>query len=539
MGGAASGLAGVPLLAACGQQKSTGKPAADAAKATGSPKRGGTLNLPVIADFFDYDTSLNGKSQPNPHATSLAYNSLLDYKHGPDVPYGQNTVAPGLAERWESPDAMTFTFHLRPGLKFANLPPVNGRELTSADVKWTYEYYSRSGDFAGQKMPGGAFSYMFEGLDRIETPDATTIVVRFKQPFAPFLQYAWVDALPIVAHEIYDKDGDFKQQLVGSGPFQLDAASTQRGARWVFKRNPNYWQQGQPYVDTIQYIVLPDDASQYAAFQTQQIDILDAIVDLTAVAIIQKNNLKAIVQKAPRPGAQGMYVTYTHPPFNDPRMRMALSLAQDRDAFDRTFAAGQGGWVLPEALPDLWTQQEIKELIKYDPAQAKQMIGQAGYPDGVQVEFMQREGNVATNVVELLQSQLKKVGIDLTIKPADKATGSRKLHSGDFGMESSEWAVYGDMDSRYYGQYYSTSPSNWIKVKDATLDPLILAQRQEPDVERRRQRERDLTKYMAENAVAFALYRPVTYTFSQPYVKNYRAHWLQDDWDAANLWLAK
>ena len=105
----------------------------------------------------------------------------MGVKLGPSVDFNDVQLVPLLAEKWEiSPDAKTYTFQLRKGVKFQNLPPVNGREFTSDDVKFSYEYSSRTGQFKESKLPPGKFVQYFEGLEKIETPDANTAVLHLK-----------------------------------------------------------------------------------------------------------------------------------------------------------------------------------------------------------------------------------------------------------------------------------------------------------------------------------------------------------------------
>src|SRR5712692_5472155 len=224
------GLAGAGLAAAgllgcgTGPKQSSGAPSTSGS-ASGKPKAGGKIAVNVTTDPFDWDLSYVGKSIPNGNGQALAYEGLLHFKYGPDIKYGDTQVGPKLAEKWENPDAQTFTFHLRPGLKFANLPPVNGRELTSADVKWTYEYWSRTGQFGDKKLPQAQFNWFFEGATSIQTPDPSTVVLKFKEPYVPFINYAGSYNNPIVAHEIFDQYGNFKDHMVGTGPYQLEEAS--------------------------------------------------------------------------------------------------------------------------------------------------------------------------------------------------------------------------------------------------------------------------------------------------------------------------
>src|SRR5207302_11049520 len=122
----------------------------------------------------------------------------------------------------------------------------------------------------------GQFDAMFEGMTGIETPDPYTAVVKFKDPFVPFVAYAASDYNPIVPHEIFDQDGHLHDKIAGTGAFQLDTVNTQKGTRCVWKKNANYWQPGKPYLDQVRWVVVPDDAAAIAAFQSKQVDQLES-----------------------------------------------------------------------------------------------------------------------------------------------------------------------------------------------------------------------------------------------------------------------
>ena len=266
-------LPGLLLAAACSAPSAS--PSGGAASGSTDPKPGGSLALRITGDPFDWDLSYVGKSIPNGDSQPFIYNSLLGYKTGPGLKHAELVLRPELAETWAvSPDGSTFTFNLRKGVKFAPKEPVNGRELTAADVKWSYEYWSRSGQFKDKKLPTGQFGWMYEGLKAVDTPDDHTVVVRFSEPFAPFLNYAASDYNPVVAHEIYDRDGHMKNTAVGTGAFQLDETASQKGSRWVFKKHPSYWEPGRPYLDEVRLLVIPDDSTALAAFKTRQVDML-------------------------------------------------------------------------------------------------------------------------------------------------------------------------------------------------------------------------------------------------------------------------
>lgn len=540
LGTTALGSSATALLASCGVGKKNGSASSQSSSSqNATPKPGGTLNVPLRADFFDFDNSTDGKDN---YATQLAYDTLLQFREGPGVPYDQLTTAPSLAERWEvSSDATTYTFHLRPGLKFATVPPVNGRALTSDDVKWSYEYYARSDQFKNSKLKPSLFSYMLQGMDRVDTPDPQTAVVHFSAPFGPFLNYASTPVLPIVPHEIYDADGNFSNRMAGSGPFQLNTVASQRGAQWLFTKNPSYWDSGKPYVDQIREFVLTDEATLYAAFQTKQIDILQDVSDPSVLPTLKTNNPDAVIQQSINPNTAIIWLSVQHPPFSDLRLRQAFNLAIDRDELSQTLAGAKGDWAMPASLPGMWTTQEIKQILKFNPAQAKQLVSAAGYPNGLDVDLMASTSSNSTQVktAQLVQAQLKKANINITIKPTEATTYSTSLHSGTFTASVAQALIFADLDSRFFGAFHSGSGSNYIGLKDPKLDQMIEAQRREPDPTKRQQLIKDTSRYLAENAYETTLYQQVLYTLWHPYVKGYGDNWMRNNWNAPNVWLAR
>jgi peptide/nickel transport system substrate-binding protein len=229
LGAVAAGGAGLALLSACGSTRKSGGAASNAGGQAGKPRYGGMLHAPIKNDEFDFDPS--GKATSNRQTPSQVFNSLLHMKDGPGVSYDSLILEAALAQRWEVPDAQTYIFHLQPGVKWQNVPPVNGRPLVSADVKWSLEYLSRTGDFLkGKKVAPSQFAALYEGMTGVDTPDGATATVRFGAPFAPFLNYAASGFNPVVAHEVFEQDGNLSKTAVGTGPFIQDMADTQKGS---------------------------------------------------------------------------------------------------------------------------------------------------------------------------------------------------------------------------------------------------------------------------------------------------------------------
>jgi len=537
------GAAGAAALLGCGTSPKQQSATQSTAAAAGKPKVGGKVAVNVGADPFDWDLSYVGKSIPNGNGQALAYESLVQFKYGPDTKYGDLQIIPSLAEKYETPDSQTFTFHLRPGIKFANLAPVNGRALTSADVKWTYEYWSRTGAMADKNLPLAQFAWFFEGLTSIQIPDVQTVVVQFKQPFAPFISYAAAEYNPIVAHEIFDQYGNLHDHIVGTGPWQLDPNASQKGSRWAWKRNPTYWDDGKPYLDEIDWIVLPDASTAISAFTAKQLDWIGPPATSPQAAIdLKRNNPAATEFQYARTAPMHLYMNTRTGPLADVRVRQAISNAMDRDELVKVVDLGQGRWALAGALPDTFTQDEIKQILHYDPQKAKQLLSDAGFPNGVDLEFITTPayGDAYLSEAQLFQAQMKKVGINLNLKAIDKDAYSSNKKAGKYTITMTGKDIEGDVDSYLYATFHSGSKDNYAGVQDPKLDAMLDAQRRESDPAKRLQLVRDAVKYInGDQAYGLALDLGTDYEFTQPNLKNYAPQFRVSQYPEVVSWLDK
>ena len=527
------------FVAACGNSgQGRGKKSPSSTDAAGKPAHGGRIVLRVTTDPFDWDTTYGGNTSPNGEGAALSYECLLGFKYGPGVKYGDSILEPRLAERWESPDGATYIFHMRPGVRFAATAPVNGRQLIADDIRWSYAYQSRTGEFS--KLGKSTSTSDFTGLVDLQAPDPNTAVVRFGQPYAPFV--AAVAAIrPILAHEIYDQDGNFKSRMVGTGPWTLDVAGSQKGNRWRWNKNADYWKSGQPYMDGIDWLILPDDATAYSAFQAGQLDIVKTLDSSPAEAL--KRSVPKAVEAANLAFSTGpIYMNAQQPPLNDLRVRQAIGYSIDRDAFIKALTAGQGGWAAAGAFPNTFTQPEIKQMLKFDPAHAKQLLNQAGYSNGLDMDMIypgSAYGEAYVTKIQLLQAQLAKTGIRLSLKTMDKNEYASRRRDGKFTiLSSNEIEFQGDIDSALYTKFHPDSTGNYGRVNDPALTQLLDAQRRETDPAKRADIVRQAVRLINVDQVwGLALYYPVEYQFWNPAVENYAPRGGLKGWVLTDTWL--
>ena len=523
---------------ACGPGQQVAGPPAD----DGSPKSGGVLRFNRALDPFDWDPTYNGIVTPNNVGVLLAYNTLLDFKSGPDIEHSAALVAPGLAERWEvSPDAKTFTFRLKKGVRWADLPPLNGRELTAGDVQWSFEYQSRAGAFADAKLPKSYVDWAYTGMDKVEAPDGHTVTVHFKEPYGAFLGISAAGMYAaVLPKELYQRDGHMKDHLVGSGPFQIDPAASQKGTRWVFKRNPTYFQQGRPYLEEVRWIILPQEATAIAALQTQQIDLLSDGVSYDTAEAIRKNDPRAVMYRFLEPAPLQMFLQTKRPPTDDVRVRRAIALSINRDEFIKVFSNGQGAWGLSGAIAGLFSDQELRQLMKHDQEEAKRLLQQAGYPGGLTLDhpIAPERGERYVKENELLQAQLRKIGINLTLRTVAREDQSRAFRNGEFQTTTVPNARFaGDISDWVFSLYLPGSVQNFNRVDDARLTGMLAALQAETDPDRRKQAIRDAARYVYDNVFGLAIYHGSDYFFWSPRLKGYTPNYWRRERGFVDAWL--
>ena len=258
------------------------------------PKRGGILTRASATDPPVLDPRLTNSVGLSQIAT-LVYNRLLRYPFTDEAKNNTDLTLKGdLAESWEgSADFKTWTFKLRQGVKWHNVPPLKGRELVADDIKYCYEAYAQE----------GVQTFTFQEIDGMETPDKYTIRIHLKTPNTMFPNNVAEAVTTIFSREVLEEDGDLKSRMIGTGPFILK--ENQRKVKVVLTRNPDYFDKGFPYIDEYRILSTPDAATRLAAFRTGQSDAL-GLQSLGDVETLRKTNPKAVVQEVTH-GLRGVW----------------------------------------------------------------------------------------------------------------------------------------------------------------------------------------------------------------------------------------
>ena len=409
----------------------------------------------------------------------LVYNRLTRYRF-PDEATGPNdlTLVGDLAESWESnPDARVWTFKLRQGVKWQNVAPLNGRELVAADIKYCYEGYAKE----------GVQSFTFREIEAIDTPDKYTVRIHLKTPNVLFAQNLAEPVAVIFPKEVLEEDGDLKKRMIGTGPYILKEHT--RKVRIVLARNPDYWDKSRPYIDEYTILSSPDAATRLAAFRSGQSDIL-WVASPSEAETVRKTNANAVIQAYPNTLAPfGVALAQDKPPFNDLRVRRAISMAIDRQKQVDTVFEGHGipGWGVPWIyyLDKPPTLAQLGPWVQHRPADAKKLLTEAGHPNGFETTLFYYEYfPQMTSQVQLVQQDLKKhLNINVKITKLDY-TGyyGRYVDSKWDGMSWGFQCGHAiGVDERTYQYLHSKSTKNFFRVNDPVLDEMTLKLRQTPD----------------------------------------------------------
>ena len=552
----AAGLAGASALGglACSRRASpsatTGaSPGAQAGQ--GAPQSGGTLNA-----YLSYNAPLDPQkvSANAQQAISGVMSRVFRFKTGTDPAVITNhDIENDLGISAESPDAVTWTVKLRPDAKFQNVAPVNGHAVEAEDIKATF---TRALDPATGNPNRGSLNMIDPA--QIQTPDKTTLVFKLAYPYAPFQKtlasptYCW-----IYPREILTGGYDPAKVVIGSGPFTLENFTPD--VAYVYKKNPAWFEQGQPYVDGIRVAVTADSAQQLAQFSAGNID--EYIPGINDLETAKQHNPKAAVIKADNGSPYLLYFQLgdSSSVFQDVRVRRAFSMAIDRDTLGQALYGGQaqetvfvpaymGKWSLK--LQDL--DPSIGQYFKYNPDEAKKLLQAAGATNlQIKIAYITNGGgNLAGPLyvkhAQTVANMLNNVGVKTNIITQDynkdfidAGKGSRQ---GYFDKDTVLFAAVGfytDADEWLFSYFDSDSTSNGEHLKDSTLDSMIAKSRALVNDNDRLKAVEDIQKYIAQQVYVAPTVATYQWVMVQPRVQNYQysSSLGKDTETYAKLWL--
>lgn len=502
-------------------------------------KRGGTLVRAKSGEPPSFDNNMAFNANTTGWMTPMAV-WLLRYPLTDKNPY---FVQEGyLAKTWEISDAgKTIRFNLNQGVKWHNIAPVNGRELTSEDVKFTIERVMDPENKSQGKST-------MDNVDKVETPDKYTVVLRLKGPDVVILNdlgRAFMAITPLEAKTQYDPKTGAKagKTYIGAGPYMMDAYT--RNGDEMRLRNPDYFEAGLPYLDAIQTVYIKDAETTQAAFLAGKIH---------TAGTNTFDNLKFIRSRIPNVqmnqqvnGAQPIFgFNMTKPRMQDIRVRQAVAISLDRDRELKLFnGEGGGAWmgfVPPWLAPFNITEAELRAAWSFNPTKAKALLKEAGYPDGIEIEVFEKPvGDLYYQHMTLMMQDLAQGGITVKRRPAAEYAEFWGTVEGKNYGEAWYSGIPRFMDPNHYLLYYHPdSPTNFNSINDPKLKAMIDEQRVTLDFQKRVKLVRDAQFYIMEQSYSTASWHAYSYSLAQPEVKGFFDKIiLYEDMKLWKLWIDK
>jgi peptide/nickel transport system substrate-binding protein len=430
-------------------------------------------------------------------------------KAGPSVRPMTYPIEPDLAESWTQQNDTTYVFKLRKGVRWHPKPPVNGRELTADDVKYTYERFLT--------ITGNPNKPVLEYVDRIEAVDKYTVKFTLKEPNAWFLDLLASTSTWIVAKECVEKFGDLKkvESVVGTGPWMLER--WEPNVKLVYVRNPNYFVSGLPYADGVDMIIDKDPSSRLATWLSGKTDFgpeyQHAVRWLDApLARQRKPGLQTAEYTWLTSGAVGFKLA--NPPFGDLRVRRALGRATNVAEVFESLAFSQGHWTPNPIVPAAFAEWSIpidqlgpegKKLYEFNTGEAKRLLAEAGHPNGFKTTVEAAAAVYGPDFDDFVQITIKNwkaAGIDADLKLKEYGAFISSTIFGKFdGMFLGLRGAWADPEAYFYRWFMPGQPLNVWGVNDPKLIDMIKLQRRTFDVPKRKQVIFDIQRYLADQAL--------------------------------------
>ena len=449
-------------------------------------QKGGTLIVGFEAEASDLDIHAGGGGVIGRQMPTPFYDALVEAK------FDGSGVRPVLAERWEiSEDGKVYTFYLRKGVAFHDGTPFNAKA-----VKFNYDRildknnaYHKALNFAPQMR-------RLSEVIKYEVVDDYTFRMTLRIPLSAYLEYLSTSAGQIVSPTALEKHGPryLLDHAVGTGPFRF--VRWDKGERLVMERNPDYWDKTRSYPDKIIMTFIPEGQGRVAALQAGQVNFIQNVPP-DSVDILRKNPSIKIIELKSRHIWYGVMNLESFKPFKDKRVRQAMNYAINKEVISKDILRNTGfpskGMISSGFGP--WENKRLKGY-PHNPEKAKQLLSEAGYPDGFECNFvipasgsgMQDPVAIAT----MIQADLATVGVKANIQTYEWGAFQKEyLMKGRFQLSCRSWSsIVGDPDNPMYSMFHSSqiAPKGWntARYSNPEYDKIVEEARAVTDSKKRK-----------------------------------------------------
>jgi peptide/nickel transport system substrate-binding protein len=491
------------------------------AAAAQTPQMGGTLRAGMQTDPVNLDPHVTQATSTRNQLENV-YDTLVAFDN-------TGKIVPALATRWTtSPDRLTWTFTIRPNVKFHN-----GRALTAEDVAFSI---NRIKDPATKSPRSGDFDV----VTSVSATNASTVTMKLAKPFAPLLSKLAFSLNVIVPKEAV---ATLATKPVGTGPFTFVEYIPQ--TRMVLKKNPNFWgtdAQGRklPYLDGITYTYLPDPTARVTALRTGNVDWIE-YVPSTDIKTLQADQA-VTVYGGPSANYRSLFFNVNVKPYNDPRVRRAIAYAMNNQEIVDVALLGTGGVV---ARGSTIPAGNVYSLVdpnygKPNLERARALLAQAGYPNGFTMNLkVTSTYDFLRTPAELIQAQLAPLGIKVNIQAVEWSVYLPDVLAKKYDVTILGESGQGDPDDYLYSPFKSDSGGNLTGFADKTVDDFLERARAASSADERKRLYTLAQQRLIELSPMVYLYTSAQYEAARKNVRGY-AHFLNTSYlGLRTVWLAK
>jgi peptide/nickel transport system substrate-binding protein len=504
-------------------------------------KSGGTLHMYVWDN--PPSASIHEEATVSTVVPFMAlFNNLVLYDQHEKL-NSADTIRPELAESWSWDDSKTkLTFKLRSGVTWHD-----GKPFTAADVVCTMDLLQGRREGL-RKNPRKIW---WSNLKQTTANGDHEVTFHLERPQPSFVSLFATGYTPI--YPCHVSPAQMRTKPVGTGPYVFSEFKSNEIVRLT--RNPNYWRKGHPYIDVLEWRVMPNRSTRILSFLAGEID-LTFVLDLTPVLIkdIQAKKPKSICEIPPTNNSINLIVNRDKPPFDDAKIRKALALALDRQSFNTIIYEGmtkiggammappEGNWGMP---PDMVaTLPGYGGTVESNRAEAKKIMESLGYgPDKpLKIKVSTRSVPLYRDPAIILVDQLKSIYVEAELETVDASIWFGKAARGDYtvGVNATAPGV-DDPDVNFYENYMCGSERNYTKYCNPEVDKLIDAQSRETDVAKRKQIVWQVERLLAEDVARPIILQGIAGLCWMPHVKGFTLHHngIYNNWRFDDVWLER
>lgn len=480
---------------------------------TGAPSRREVIDSRDNYDPRSLDPALS-TDVPTGRAVGYLFDGLTRFS--PDA-----KVEPALATRWDvTPDGLTYTFHLRTGVQFHDGSPLTAKNVVSS---WQRALSPATKSGAAQFLfpIKGAKAFNADSAKSIAgltVRDDSTLLVTLTEPLAIFTKML---AMPVAAVVPEQVAANFGEHPVGSGPWKL--VEWKHDDYLLFAKNAQYFG-GPPKTDTLRARIIAEPSTAVAEYESGNVDILQ-IPASEASDWMEDESKKPMLMSTPALELVYIGINTTRGPLVDPRVRQAINYAIDVNRIIERLIGGRGTRAAGVIPPALGGYDRTRAAYPYDSIKAKQLLAEAGHPNGIDIELWTSMTPIYLRIAETIQAYLNRVGIRTKIVQRESAASRGAARKGQTDMILKDWyADYPDAEDFLYPLLHSANKGAGGNVSfyaNARFDSIVTASRHELDEAKRNALYREADSIAFHDAPMVFLYFYNELYAVQPWIKHF------------------